>query len=255
MIASQKGLSPLQPVATTIIGNGYENSTNTNTPIMRRIVLFTTMIALGLNAHSQMDSLSTVNQMERLERNKEIARNFYQDLWFTDNTDKYIDYVAEEYVVHDIGDRKGVTEPAMEQKIIADRFWDNGTWDSKINYQIAEGNLVATRWEATYRPSTFLGKVVFGSGTIPIINVFRINEEGKIVEIWNHRHDIDTPQTMKFTSKGLFDWLVDCTDSDNYCLSAKTKAQSGAKIIKLLPTREIRSEQGLLLKIQVINYL
>lgn len=44
---------------------------------------------------------------------------------------------------------------------------------------------------------------MFGSGTIPIINVFRINNDGKIVEIWNHRHDIDTPQTMKFTIKGL----------------------------------------------------
>ena len=39
------------------------------------------------------------------EVNKEIALNFYKDLWFTNNTDKYADYVAEEYVVHDIGDR------------------------------------------------------------------------------------------------------------------------------------------------------
>lgn len=137
------------------------------------------------------------------ERNKEIARNFYQDLWFTNNTDKYTDYVADEYVVHDIGDRKGITEPAVEQKNIADFFWKNGEWDSKFNYQIAEGDLVATRWEATYQPTSLLGKVAIGSGTLPIINVFRFNEEGKIVEIWNHRHDIDTAQTMRFTLKGL----------------------------------------------------
>ena len=124
-------------------------------------------------------------------------------MWFTNNTDKYIDYVADEYVVHDIGDRKGVTEPAVEQKDIADFFWENGEWDAKFNYQIAEGDLVATRWEATYKPSSLLGKVAIGSGTLPIINVFRINEEGKIVEIWNHRHDIDTAQTMRFTLKGL----------------------------------------------------
>ncbi|PRX53674.1 ester cyclase [Flagellimonas meridianipacifica] len=172
---------------------------------MIRVLSFLVMFALSITAYSQKDSLSVSNE---LDKNKEIARNFYQDLWFTNNTDKYIDYVAKEYVVHDIGDRKGVTEPAIEQKIIADRFWDNGTWDSKINYQIAEGDLVATRWEATYKPSTFLGKVVFGSGTIPIINVFRINDEGKIVEIWNHRHDIDTPQTMKFTTQGLLIGLL-----------------------------------------------
>lgn len=172
---------------------------------MRQILLLLAISGIWANAYSQDDSLSPDNKKDR---NKEIARNFYQDLWFTNNTDKYAAYVAEEYVVHDIGDRKAVTEPAIEQKIIANLFWDNGTWDSKINYQIADGDLVATRWEATYQPSTFLGKVMFGSGTIPIINVFRINEEGKIVEIWNHRHDIDTPQTMKFTMQGLLIGLL-----------------------------------------------
>lgn len=172
---------------------------------MKQILLLIAMSGIYLNSYSQNDSLSSTN---KIERNKEIARNFYQDLWFTNNTDKYADYVSDEYVVHDIGERKGVTEPAIEQKITADRFWSNGTWDSKINFQIAEGDLVATRWEATFQPTTLLGKVMFGSGTIPIINVFRINDEGKIVEIWNHRHDIDTQQTMKFTMKGLLIGLL-----------------------------------------------
>lgn len=167
---------------------------------MKRVLFLLALLGISLDSNSQNDRLSSGNKQER---NKEIARNFYQDLWFTNNTGKYADYVAAEYVVHDIGDRKGVTEPAVEQKLTADRFWENGTWDSKINYQIAEGDLVATRWEANYKPSTFLGKVMYGSGTIPIINVFRLNDEGKIVEIWNHRHDIDTPQTMKFTIRGL----------------------------------------------------
>lgn len=172
---------------------------------MKPTLLLLALLSLPFITYSQGDSLQPPNLQNR---NKDIARNFYKDLWFTNNTDKYVDYVAEEYVVHDIGDRKDVVEPAIEQKITADRFWDNGSWDSKINYQIAEGDLVATRWEATYKPSTFLGKVVFGSGTIPIINVFRFNEEGKIVEIWNHRHDIDTNQTMRFTIKGLLIGLL-----------------------------------------------
>ncbi|MBY5951614.1 ester cyclase [Algoriphagus marincola] len=172
---------------------------------MNKLFLFIASLGICLDSFSQTDSIPP---QSREERNKEIARNFYQDLWFTDNTDRYEDYVAEEYVVHDIGDRKGVTEPAIEQKITADLFWDNGSWDSKINYQIAEGDLVATRWEATFTPSTMMGKLMIGSGTIPIINVFRINEEGKIVEIWNHRHDIDTPQTLRFTIQGLLMGLV-----------------------------------------------
>ena len=172
---------------------------------MKQVLILLTILIFGANTYSQVNSLSSKNKQER---NKEIAKNFYQDLWFSNNTDKYSDYVADEYVVHDIGDRKGVTEPAIEQKIIADRFWNNGSWESKINYQIAEGDLVATRWVATYEPSSLLGHLMIGSGTIPIINVFRINDEGKIVEIWNHRHDIDTPQTMKFTIKGLLIGLL-----------------------------------------------
>ncbi|WP_439473706.1 nuclear transport factor 2 family protein [Algoriphagus formosus] len=172
---------------------------------MNKVFLLIATLGICLDSFSQNDSFPSKS---RQDRNKEIARNFYQDLWFTDNTDRYVDYVAEEYVVHDIGDRKGVTEPAIEQKLTADLFWENGSWDSKINYQIAEGDLVATRWEATFTPSTMMGKLMIGSGTIPIINVFRINEEGKIVEIWNHRHDIDTPQTLRFTLQGLLIGLV-----------------------------------------------
>ena len=173
---------------------------------MKHIFLIFGILGIAFNSSAQQNALSTKSIPER---NKEIARNFYEDLWFSNTTDKYAKYLASEYVVHDIGDRKGVTEPAIEQKKIADFFWENGSWeDSRIYYQIAEGDLVATRWETTYNPSTLLGKIAVGSSSIPIMNVFRINEEGKIVEIWNHRHDIDTPQTMKFTFKGFIMGLL-----------------------------------------------
>ncbi|MDB4292754.1 ester cyclase [Maribacter sp.] len=135
--------------------------------------------------------------------NKEIARNFYQDLWFTNNTDNYRKYVADEYIVHDIGKRKGVVEPAIAQKKIADFFWENGEFDSRIDYQIAEGDLVATRWTGSFTATTLFGRIALETDEpISIINVFRI-KDGKIIEFWNHRHDIDTPQTLKFTLKGL----------------------------------------------------
>lgn len=170
---------------------------------MKQLFLLLTIFGISLNMYTQNDSLSSTNIQER---NKEIARNFYQDLWFTNNTNKYSDYVADEYVVHDIGDRKAVTEPAIEQKIIADRFWDNGKLSGALDYQIAEGNLVATRWHASFESKTLIGKI-FGMEKIAIINVFRI-ENGKIVEIWNHRHDIDTNQTIKFVIKGLLIGLL-----------------------------------------------
>jgi predicted SnoaL-like aldol condensation-catalyzing enzyme len=171
---------------------------------MKKTLFVISLVLVSLEAWTQTDSILSMNQAEL---NKQIARNFYQDLWFTNNTKNYIKYVADEYRIHDIGDRKGVMEPAIEQKNIADFFWQNGAWESKFDYQIAEGDLVATRWVATYEPSTLWGKIMIGNGVLPIINVFRI-KNGKIVEIWNHRHDIDTRQTLKFKLQGLLIGLV-----------------------------------------------
>ncbi|MEM9838599.1 MAG: ester cyclase [Pseudomonadota bacterium] len=145
---------------------------------------------------------------DQIEANKAIALGFYQDLWFTDNTDRYHKYVAETYKVWDIGERKNVTEPAIEQKIIADRFHDNGTMTGEIQYMVADCERVATRWVAISKGETLMGKLMMGGELrLPIINVVRI-EDGKIIEFWNHRHDIDTPMTMRFTAKGFLIGLV-----------------------------------------------
>jgi len=153
--------------------------------------------------HAQSDSAYHA----QLETNKKLAMDFYNDLWASNNTDNYVRYMAETYIANDIGDRKGVVEEAIEQKEIADFFWKNGDMEFTLDYQIAEGDLVATRWFWDYKPKTLLGKVMLGSNQIPIINVFKI-KDGKIVELWNHRHDIDTGMTLRFTIKGLLIGLL-----------------------------------------------
>jgi len=147
---------------------------------------------------------ATANQ---LEENKRLARGFYEDLWFSNNTGNYSLYVAKTYVAHDIGDRKNTVEPAIEQKNIADFLWKHGTLAGQINYQIAEGDLVATRWVSEFEPQSLFGRLFIGHTSLPIINVLRF-ENGKIVEFWNHRHDIDTRQTLVYTGQGLFIGLV-----------------------------------------------
>jgi predicted SnoaL-like aldol condensation-catalyzing enzyme len=136
------------------------------------------------------------------ERNKARARAFYEDLWLSDRTDRFDRYVAEEYVVHDIGERKNVTEPAIRQKEIADFFHAQGDMTGHIDFQIAEEDLVATRWQVRFEPSSFWMRLMGGREQIPIINVFRFRD-GKIVEIWNHRHDIDTWRGTLPFAKGL----------------------------------------------------
>jgi hypothetical protein len=50
-------------------------------------------------------------------------------------------------------------------------------------------------------------KILGGKEHIPIINVFRFRD-GKIVEVWNHRHDIDTAQGNFIFLKGLVVGLI-----------------------------------------------
>lgn len=140
-------------------------------------------------------------------RNKALARGFYEDLWFNQRTERYDRYVADAYVVHDIGDEKGVVEPGVEQKNIADFFHSQGRMTGSIDYQIAEGDLVATRWQWDFEPTSLVFRLLGGRNPIPIINVFRF-EDGKIVEIWNHRHDIDTGRGNIPFVKGLGIGLV-----------------------------------------------
>lgn len=126
------------------------------------------------------------------EANKAIARRFYENVWFANNPEVVNELVAPEYVVHDIGGLEGVREPASAQAGIADFFWQNGTMGGRIDFQIAQGDLVATRWQWEYAPRAWWMKATMlgGRSPIPVINVFRI-QDGRIVEIWNHRHDID----------------------------------------------------------------
>ncbi|MEM6410350.1 MAG: ester cyclase [Pseudomonadota bacterium] len=152
-------------------------------------------IALSLALCGAAAGCETVPSSDVTERNKETARQFYEDLWFSENTDNYANYVAETYVVHDIGPAKGVTEPAVNQKEIADVFHSFGDLSGEIDYQIAEGDKVATRWFVSLDPTDEAEQVgMTAVDSVAIINVFRFNEDGKIVEIWNHRHDVELPR-------------------------------------------------------------
>ena len=168
---------------------------------MKRYLITTVLMMAVAAGHAQTEHENPI------EHNKKIARAFYEDLWFSNNTDNYGLYMADTYVAHDIEDRKNITEPAIEQKHIADFFWNNGEMSGEIDFQIAEKDLVATRWTWQFEPTTLLGRVLKGRDNVPIINVFRF-EDGKIVELWNHRHDIDTGMTIRYVAQGLLIGLL-----------------------------------------------
>jgi predicted SnoaL-like aldol condensation-catalyzing enzyme len=159
---------------------------------MKRLILFSFLLFSGFPVFA--------GELE--EQNKALARRFYEEVWFRNNPAAVDELVAPTYIAHDTGDRKNSMEPAEEQKKIAQFFWDRGTMTGTIDYQIAEGELVATRWQWYFKPNVWWMKVLGGEQHIPIVNVMRFRD-GKIVEIWNHRHDIDTFQSNMIFLKGL----------------------------------------------------
>jgi len=145
---------------------------------------------------------TTVFAGDAEEANKALARRFYEKVWFSHNPAAVDELVAPAYFIHDTGDRKNVTEPAEKQKEIAEFFWQRGTMTGKIDFQIAEGDLVATRWQWDFEPTSWWMKALGGRRPIPIMNVFRFRD-GKIVEIWNHRDDIESGLGNLIFVKGL----------------------------------------------------
>ena len=178
---------------------------------MKTTNILLVIFAAVITAFAQAPASEFIRDAQQQEEtNKMLARRFYEQVWFSNNPAVVDELFAPTYVATDIGNRKGVTEPAEDQKRIAGFFWEKGTMTGKIDYQIADGDLVATRWQWEFTPTVWYmkafdkaAKALGGRQTIPIINVFRF-KDGKIVEVWNHRHDVDTGvSNVKYFMRGF----------------------------------------------------
>jgi steroid delta-isomerase-like uncharacterized protein len=132
-----------------------------------------------------------------LEEGKALVERFYDQVWNVGNVDVAAEVFAEDYVRHDLRPSEALAGPAGQAKIAADFRAAFPDLHMELDIVLAEGDLVAARWttEGTNtgpwagRPAT--GKRARFSGG----NIFRI-EGGKVVELWNHRHDLGLMQQL-----------------------------------------------------------
>jgi steroid delta-isomerase-like uncharacterized protein len=125
------------------------------------------------------------------EANKALVRRFYEEVWARGNLDVADEVFADDYERHDFRAGDPVPGPEGQKRIAADfrAAFPDLTWE--VDFILTEGDLVAGRWTAG---GTHLGP---WAGTEPSgrsvrfsgINVFRF-DEGKVVELWNHRDDL-----------------------------------------------------------------
>lgn len=126
-----------------------------------------------------------------VESNKQLIRRFYDEVWNKGNTGFVFEVFADEYVRHDL--RPGNPIPgAAGQKQVADDFRAAfPDLKHETEFLVGEGDMVVARWTmqgtntARWGQTPPTGKFVKMSG----VNIFRL-ENGKVVEIWNHRDDL-----------------------------------------------------------------
>jgi predicted ester cyclase len=127
-----------------------------------------------------------------VEANKALIRRFYDEVWARGNVSFTAEVFAGDYVRHDL--RPTQAAPGAEgQALIAEQFraaFPDLEWH--VDFLLGEGDLVAARWTASGTHSgpwgdvTPTGRRMAFSG----VNIFRFGDEGKVVEIWNHRDDL-----------------------------------------------------------------
>ena len=131
------------------------------------------------------------------EYNKALIRRFYEEVWNQGHLAAADDIFADDYVRHDLRPGNPLAGPAGQKKIAADFRAAFPDLRMTIDLVIAEGDMIAARWttEGTNTgqwgnvPPT--GKRARFSG----VNIFRI-ENGKVVELWNHRDDLGVMQQL-----------------------------------------------------------
>lgn len=126
-----------------------------------------------------------------VESNKELVRRFYDEVWNKGNTDFVFHVFDDTYVRHDL--RPGnPSAGSAGQKQVADDFRAAfPDLKHETEFLVGENDFVVARW-------TMQGTNTGPWGSVPPthravkfsgVNIFRL-ENGKVVEIWNHRDDL-----------------------------------------------------------------
>ena len=129
-----------------------------------------------------------------IERNKAIARSWSEELWGQGNLALADEIIAPEYVRHDPGDPFPARGPEDVKRIVTMLRGMLSDFRIEIEAMVAEGNLVVSRYTSIATDTRgYMGKQPTGK-TIrtSAMQMFRFNDDGKIVESWAIRDDLGT---------------------------------------------------------------
>ena len=133
-----------------------------------------------------------------VEANKALVRRFYEEVWARGNVGFAAEVFEDNYVRHDLRPTKA--DPgAAGQALIAEQFrraFPDIEW--RVDLLLGDADLVAARWTASGTHSGPWGDVAPTGrrATFSGVNIFRFGDDGKVVEIWNHRDDLGLKEQL-----------------------------------------------------------
>ena len=124
------------------------------------------------------------------DESKALIRRFYEEVWDKGNSDVVYEVFADDYVRHDLRPTAALPGPAGQKKIADDFRAAFPDLRVTVDLIVSDGEFVVGRWTAS---GTHLGawgglEPTGRRATFSAANIFRL-ENGKVVEIWNHRDD------------------------------------------------------------------
>jgi predicted ester cyclase len=137
-----------------------------------------------------------------VEENKAIFRRYVEEVGNKGNLD-LADEIFDRYISHQSDSRTEERGPEDVKRFIGEFRQAFPDFRTTIEYQVAEGDMVATRWRASgthqgeFRGIAPTGKPVAMTG----IGVFRFSNEGKVVESWDNLDELGMMQQMGAISR------------------------------------------------------
>jgi predicted ester cyclase len=131
------------------------------------------------------------------EQNKVTFRRYVEEVSNEGNL-ALVDEIFDSYISHQSDGRTEERGPEDVKRFIGEFRQAFPDFRSTIEYQVAEGDMVVTRWRASgthqgeFRGIAPTGKPVAITG----IGVFRFSDEGKVVESWDNLDELGMMQQM-----------------------------------------------------------
>lgn len=143
--------------------------------------------ALTAPAHAQL------TDAQKMERNKKNIVEFYNAVLNEKNFDKAKTYVGATYIQHNPIGAGGLEGIQGFINFLREKFPNN---KSEIKRVFAEGNYVIVHVHAVRNPGS-------GERGFAIFDLFRLDDNGKVVEHWDAVQAIPDPATAK-NKNGMF---------------------------------------------------